>query len=553
MKIRTSASHLSLAAALAVMAAACAPQSDSIPDSVKASAAPARPVSAQDFEAQIARLEQRDPQSPEALSARLQYADFLVEGTEVEGTEVKGIGGDCGKRLDGAQAQLDAASARPALDVLLPLGRARVANGEYKIHIARAACVTDPDRRKAELDQALDAARKAGGLYRDGFDYQSAVVMQFNVAAAEHELGDGDAGLAALDAAIAMDREYGFRDDAQDNYKLWLRWKKQDDSDAAVASLMKDFPARSANLKFDWLDSDADVAVVAEDTNLVTGGKVIHSRGAIVLKRHVSRDFGGTNITYEPGTPTIEAGDWTGQNDILRQFTAYLLGSALLGHPNFEVHRNGDFEYVHGARDFGEALSTQVTALLGTPRPADAEPALVNQTGPSRPLAHDLKSVFSAQKVVTDAVQSFNIETATWAGATLQQGVWYEMSAPLLLPGLGMGQFQVTHEIEFAFTRQLPCTPGTTGPLCVEIVLRATPDANELKLARELVTRALQMPDPNALRYWSTASLRFVVKPDTLVPYVRDTRRNWYIAIDGTLKDDPAISSESVVATSTYR
>src|SRR5215469_8066890 len=191
MRIRTSGSRLPLAVALAVMAAACAPQTDSMPDPVKASAAPARPVTAQDFEAQVARLEQRDPQSPEAISARLQYADFLIEGTEVnateaKGTEVKEIGGDCGKRLDGAQAQLDAATARPALDVLLPLGRARVANGEYKLHIARAACAGDAHRRQGELRQALDAAREAGGLYRDGLDYQSAVVMQFNVAAAEH-------------------------------------------------------------------------------------------------------------------------------------------------------------------------------------------------------------------------------------------------------------------------------------------------------------------------------------------------------------------------------
>jgi len=153
---------------------------------------------------------------------------------------------------------------------------------------------------------------------------------------------------------------------------------------------------------------------------------------------------------------------------------------------------------------------------------------------------------------VTDAIQSFNMETATWAGATLEQGVWYQMSAPLLLPGLGMGQFQVTHDIEFAFTRELPCTPGTTEPLCVEIVLRATPDANDLKLARDLVTRALQLPDPNTLRYWSAASLRLVVKPDTLVPYIRDTRRYWYIAIDGTEKGDFIISSERVVATSAY-
>ena len=58
--------------------------------------------------------EKTDPQAPEALNARLQYADFLAEGTT----------GDCQARLDAAQAQLDAVAARPATQVLLLLGPA---------------------------------------------------------------------------------------------------------------------------------------------------------------------------------------------------------------------------------------------------------------------------------------------------------------------------------------------------------------------------------------------------------------------------------------------
>jgi hypothetical protein len=127
------------------------------------------------------------------------------------------------------------------------------------------------------------------------------------------------------------------------------------------------------------------------------------------------------------------------------------------------------------------------------------------------------------------------------------------MSAPLFLPGLGMGKFLVNHDIEFSFARQLACTPGANEPLCVEIIVHATPDATDLKLARELVTRALKISDPNALRYWSTTNLRLVVRPDTLAPYVSDTRRFWYIAIDGSTKSGPAIWSERAVATLTYR
>jgi hypothetical protein len=85
----------------------------------------------------------------------------------------------------------------------------------------------------------------------------------------------------------------------------------------------------------------------------------------------------------------------------------------------------------------------------------------------------------------------------------------------------------------------------------VELIVHATPDALGVKQARELVAKALEIPDPNALRYWSTTSLRLVVKPDTLLPYVSDTRRYWYIAIDG-IGSNPVISSQKIVATSTY-
>jgi len=75
--------------------------------------------------------------------------------------------------------------------------------------------------------------------------------------------------------------------------------------------------------------------------------------------------------------------------------------------------------------------------------------------------------------------EAYGIETGTWIGASLDQGVWYDMSMPLSLP-LAPGLF-LTHQIEFAFTRQVPCMADSTDEACVEIVLRATPDPAELK------------------------------------------------------------------------
>jgi tetratricopeptide (TPR) repeat protein len=519
--------HRSLLAAVALMSvAACAPET----------AAPAPlllpPAAAADFEAAIARFEARDRRSPEALNARLEYADFL-SGSD---------GGDCGKRLDTASAQLDPVSAQPALDVLLPLGRAKLQNAEYKIHAARADC--DLSHRQDETMKALEAARAAVGLFRDALDYQSAAIMQYNAAVAQHDLGDGDAAITALQAAIAMDREFGFRDDAQDNTKLLLQWQGQDDSDTNVADKMKDFPARTADFTFDWSESEADVAIDARETSLAAG-QTIESTGTILLKRHVRQELHTFAVSYDPGTPTVGLGDWPADHDALKHLTVYLLSSALLGAPKIQVYHNGNFEYVRDARDLGQALLADVTARTG-------EPVKGDEDGPSRALAQDLKTVFSPTSVQAHAAETYNLETGTWAGAKLEQGVWHQMTAPLFLPAMGMGQFLVEHDIAFAYTRPVPCTPGGTLPDCAEIVVHATPQATDLDLARALVARSFHLPDSKALHHWSTTDLRLVVKPGTLVPYVTDIRRHWYISIDGG-RGEPLISSERVVTVSTYQ
>ena len=70
--------------------------------------------------------------------------------------------------------------------------------------------------------------------------------MQFNIAATLHALGDNDAAITALQTIIATDREFGFRDDAQDNIRTLQHWQGGDESDAKIAELMKDFPPARA-------------------------------------------------------------------------------------------------------------------------------------------------------------------------------------------------------------------------------------------------------------------------------------------------------------------
>ena len=205
-----------------------------------------------DFEDAIAALDKVDPNAPAALAARLEYTDVLAGSA----------GDNCRQRLDRAQSILDGVGANPAFVVEFPGGRAREENIEYRIHLARATCGGNPPSRDSELREALGAAQRAVELYRDALDYQSAAISQFNAASTHRLLGDDDLSIASLKIAIDMDREYGFRQDAEDNNQLLMRWKAGDRAAADSATGgMQDFPRRSVALKFGWTPCDAEAEI----------------------------------------------------------------------------------------------------------------------------------------------------------------------------------------------------------------------------------------------------------------------------------------------------
>jgi tetratricopeptide (TPR) repeat protein len=495
------------------------------PDTPPAATLP--PAGAADFESAIARLDVRDPESPEALNARLEYADFL-SGSDT---------GDCAKRQDTAQAQLDAKSARPALRVVLPLGPAKLQSAEYKIHAARADC--DPGRRQDELKQALEAARKAAGLYRDALDYQSAAIMQFNTAATEHDLGDAQGAISALQAAIEMDRDYGFRGDAEDNVRLLQHWRGEDESDAKIAELMKDFPARSAEFKFHWPSADADIAVTVTDNSLVHG-EVIGSRATIGLKHQIRPTPTGWTVSNEPGDSRYEVGIWPADAKKSEWSMLYFLTSALLLAPGIQINRNGDFNSVPNSRAFATSLADQVSARIS----AEIGGSVTEN-------ARELRAAFSPDFVESSAAQDYGIRTATWIGAKLDQGAWYQMSTPLYLPSLALGHYLVHHNVSFAFTRELPCGAGSDR-ICAEIAAHATPDAGDLNQVIAEVAQQFKLSSPQFLQYWSQTDLRLVIDPQTLLTYVCDIKRTWYVGLGGSGKTDPLSESVRTVSTYTY-
>jgi hypothetical protein len=228
-----------------------------------------------------------------------------------------------------------------------------------------------------------------------------------------------------------------------------------------------------------------------------------------------------------------------------RLLTVRRLAGALRLAPDIVVSNNGNFDKIDNLKKVAAKLSTETADWV--PDLAAKAPATGELTsGTIETLAFDFTPVFIASRLTED----YNLETAAWIGATLEQGVWYTMSAGLIMPGLE--GLTIEHDVRFAFTRDVPCTPQSADKACVEIVVRATPDPEALKSGLENLGRFLKLQSGQAVRYWSSTLLRLVVKPDTLQPYLSDTRRSWYLAVDGPVKNDPVIGDERIVSTVTY-
>ena len=116
---------------------------------------------------------------------------------------------------------------------------------------------------------------------------------------------------------------------------------------------------------------------------------------------------------------------------------------------------------------------------------------------------------FSPGILEAATAENYQLETAMWIGATLEQGVWYEISAPLSVPG-----FCRESSFNTAFSSRLrvwcPVSLAPTEQTCVEIVIRATPDQ---EVARSCDRRRQLSPT-----YTASTEARIVTDPGTLFP-----------------------------------
>lgn len=477
---------------------------------------------ASDFEATIARIGRTDPGSPAVLSAQLAYAEFLLSEAL----------GPCAERLLRVQEQLGSVDANPKARVMFPDGWARASDLEYRLHLARAACGSETDREN-ELRTAVWAARRAVELYRNVFDYRSMALMQFDVGTVLHQLGEKGAALAALTTALDMDREYGFQDDARENYKLLLTWQGEPAGDARIAGLMQEFPKRRAVLQFGWRASDARITLESH-RECLDDGQIADSRATATFGRRVGADNdGGWSVSHAHRLTRYDPGVWPtmqGSHTPQRVFNPAALPAA-----DFKVSATGEFEGATDSTAFAARLAAKTEELIRAAAPSgDRARSLMNAA------LEATADTFSPGMLEAAAAENYQLETAMWIGATLEQGVWYEIFAPLSLPG--MPRAVVQHRIEFAFTRMVPCIAGAAAQTCVEIVIRATPDEEALDHV---------IADVGLTAYTASTEARIVTDPSTLLPYAREERVYWYASRSNGGRDS-VLLSEHLVSTTSY-
>jgi hypothetical protein len=486
--------------------------------------------SAKEFTAAIERFNASDPQSPDTLNARLAYTAFLAQGEA----------GDCRTRLDGAQSQLDLVRTNPALDAVLPAGLARATDVDYQIHSARAACGS-AEERDAELRAALESARRAVELYRGAFDAVSMVTMQFNASVAYHDLGDSAAAVSALQEVIAMDREYGYAEDAEDNYALLLQWKNQDASPDQVAARMQDFPERSATLAFGWFPSVAEVNVESDYTQ-VAEGEVLSVHSTRSAQRRVHKGLTSWSVSFQAAPAHFDLANPLANpptKDPALQGLATSLAGTLLQFHDFELARNGDFDDSKGGFKFGSRVRADVSELTRD---------LASRGMPTAQLMRSISRALSAQQspgVIESLVaENYNFDTGTWIGATLEQGVWYNMTASLSLPL--EPQVFVWSEIEFAYTHPVPCVGDAKETACIEIVLHAKPEPPVLEDMLKALARSTRLPRGQLPQLQAITHMRLIVDPITSVAYRRDVMRYSYWSSGAAAPNHALTESEKI-------
>jgi hypothetical protein len=480
------------------------------------------------LEATIERVGKIDQKHPDFLAAQLDYAQLLARNASGE---------DCAARLPAADAHLRIAKDSVVTPLVLKNARGRVPVVGYYVEMARSRCGTEAQRPDA-LRAALGYARDAVAGYRALFMYEPMAIMQFNVAQALHDAGDDAQAIKELQAAVGLDRTYGLKADAEENFRTLSEWQGKTVTDEEVAAFSAAFAPRSVTLKFGW--APAKIAGSATFDNAVfEGGAVRHTKFDVPMTGTI--EAANDDLVYEAkaGEPRLDAS--TLGSDADRKLVA-LMARVLGRIPVVVVSKTGEFKEVRDLEPFAQQMATEIEKAVKdvVPEKDPRYPAVRAAT------EQELKPLVTPDNLLARMQQDYALETGIWSGATLEQNAWVTLPLTLTMNGT---QGYIEHTIEATFARRLPCGPGLAPEGCVELVLEAVP--TEKAVAD--VTQKLQESGKGRLDYAAATRLRLVVDPDTLVPYENETLRYAYLALANQGQRALKISTERSVSVYKYR
>jgi hypothetical protein len=246
---------------------------------------------------------------------------------------------------------------------------------------------------------------------------------------------------------------------------------------------------------------------------------------------------GGWLVYYEPLSIATDDPSGLPQDALWRGLTLPV-AQRLLAVPNIAVNPQGSFLQVPHAIAFSVGLQKASIDMMRT--------AAHRQVTVDERL--ELQNVLAYDTVDAAAEEDHDFNTAAWIGATLEQGAWHRIQAELLLPGLPYAA--VRHDVELAYTHDVPCMTGSP-PACVEIVVHATPvpwALDDLLGKMHVCRHALWCGKPHL---WSATYVRVVTDAKSLMPYVPDIRRYWHMTL-GDRRNDRESGMQRVVTSFSY-
>jgi hypothetical protein len=369
--------------------------------------------------------------------------------------------------------------------------------------------------------------------------YEPMTIMQFNVAQTFHDMGDDAQAVKELQAALDLDRTFGFKSDAEDNFRTLNEWQKKAVTDADVEAFSAPFAARTVTLGFGWAPAKVEVTGTFDNATY-EGNAIRHTRFSLPLTGTIKA--ANDELVYElkAGEPKLDAS--TAGADVDKKVVALM--ARILGRiPVVVVSKAGELKEVRDLDAFSQQMNAEIDAAVKSAVPEkDPRYAAVKAA-----TDQELKPFAAPDNLRGRVQQEYSLETGIWIGATLEQGAW--LSLPLTLSMNGTPQGFIEHTVEAAFARRVPCAPGQAPEGCVELVLEAVPTDK----AVADVTQKLQESDKGRLDYVAATRMRIVVDPATLVPYEHETLRYTYLALANKGQRAVKISSEQSVSAYKYR